>query len=186
MIVVPFGTATCLHLDAGGSFRITVAHGRQLGDLTFAGFDQALTRDVNGIARFGRPVLPYHATEGMALVDGEGEPVLDVGPLTGGGSNDIMLPGCYREIYADGRPGCRDLLSAELGLTRAQLTGVLSFFAVGHAHPEWFDGLAGTTAGPDASCTFTARRPVDVAISACPGDDIPGFEAGALGIETWG
>jgi uncharacterized protein YcgI (DUF1989 family) len=182
MIHVPCGTATRLDLDAGDSLQITVAEGHQPGDLSFPGFDQALTRDVNGLTAIGRPVLPYHATEGMVLVDGEGDPVLEVGPVTGGGGNDIMLPGCRKEIYADGRPGCRDLVSAALGIPRAQLTGMLSFFAVGRAHEAWFDGLAGTSAGPDASCRFTAVRPCAVAVSACPGVDIPGYSPGALGL----
>ena len=39
-----------------------------------------------------------------------------------------MLPGCWREIYDDGRPGCRDLISEALGVKRRELTGMLSFF----------------------------------------------------------
>ena len=182
---IAFGTASAFPLDTGDSILIRVGQGNQAGDLSFPGFDQALSRDINGIEHFGRPVLPYHATEGMHLYDGEGEPVMIVGPVAGEGGNDIMLPGCRREIYEDGRPGCRDLIAAALELERSQLTGMLSFFAIGVAGESYFDGLAGTSAGPGASCSFTAVRPLTVAVSACPGTDIPGFEPGTLIVEVW-
>lgn len=176
---VPFGAATTVELAVGQTLRIEVVEGNQPGDLSFLGFDQGLTRDINGFTAFGRPVLPYHAAPGMVLVDGEGDGVLDVGPLNAEG-NDIMLPGCRREVYADGRDGCRDLIAAALGVTRGELTGMLSFFCLGTAHDDHYDGLAGTSAQPGAWCSFVARRPVVVGVSACPGSDIPGFTPGVL------
>ena len=37
---------------------------------------------------------------------------------------DAMLPGCWRELYPDRRPGCRDLISAALGIERRDLRGL--------------------------------------------------------------
>ena len=180
MATITYGTAANHELTLGETLRIEVAKGNQLGDLSFIDFDQALTRDVNGIEHFGKPVLPYHAAPGMHLVDGEGQPVLRVGPVVGDGGNDIMLPGCRRELYDDGRPGCRDLIAEALGIARSQLTGMLSFFALGRAEGDYYDGLAGTSAASGISCEFTALRAITVAVSACPGTGIPGFTPGAL------
>lgn len=182
-VEVAYGTATTVNLKPGQVLRIEVREGNQAGDLSFVGFDQGRTRNINGFAHFGRPVLPYYAAPGMVLVDGGGGAVLEVGPMTAEG-NDIMMPGCWREIYDDGRPGCQDLISEALGIERSALTGMLSFFAVGRAYEEFFDGLVGTSARPGVHCSFVARRPVTVGVSACPDRDMPGFVPGVLAVHV--
>lgn len=179
-VEIAHATARRVELRAGDRLRITTPDGAQGGDLSFPGFDQALTRNVNGWERHRRPVMVFHADTGMRLLDGEGEAVLKVVETIGEGRNDIVMPGCYREIYSDGRPGCRDLVSAALGIERRALTGMLSFFVTSRATDDYYDALAASRIAPGDAIVLEALRPTAVAISACPDTEIPGWRPGTL------
>lgn len=177
---VASGTAERFELAARERIVIKTPDGAQGGDFSFIGFDQAITRNVNGWERYGRPLLVFHVDEGMHLCDGDAEPVLEVGESRTDGKLDVMLPGCWREIYDDGRPGCRDLISAALGIERRKLTGMLSFFIDSEVAGDSYDGLRGIEIRPGDFVSFRALRPVEAAVSACPDTDIPGWEPGDL------
>jgi uncharacterized protein YcgI (DUF1989 family) len=120
----------------------------------------------------------------MCLYDGEGRPVLEVVESVGEGRNDIMYPGCWSELYEDRRPGCRDLISAALGIERGRLTGMLSFFVGATADSTAYRGLAGVELEPGDRIVLKALRDVRVAVSACPDTAIPGWRAGELEAEV--
>jgi len=177
---IAHATARRFDLRAGDRLRVTTLDGAQGGDLSFPGFDQALTRNVNGWERHRRPVMVFHVDVGMRLHDGDGAAVLEVVDAVGAGRNDIVMPGCYRELYADGRPGCRDLIAAALGIERRELTGMLSFFVTSHATDELYDALSSSRIAPGDAVELRALRPTAVAVSACPDTEIPGWRPGAL------
>lgn len=181
---IAHATAARFELAAGDRLRIETPDGSQGGDLSFPGFDQALTRNVNGWERVGRPVMVFHADPGETLYDGDGAAVLLVAETVGAGRNDIVMPGCYREIYADGRPGCRDLISAALGIERRELAGMLSFFVTSHATDDHYDALSASRIAPGDALVLEALRPTAVAVSACPDTEIPGWRPGRLTVEV--
>ncbi len=185
MIELPFGRGTLVRVEPGALLTVTVLAGRQLFDLCPEGFHQAMTRNVAGWRRFGRPSLALSLESGDALVDGEGTPLLVVEWEPAAGEVDVAYPGCWRELYPDRRPGCRDLIADALGLPRALLGGVVSVFGseprVGSAA---LHGWEGVSARPGARAAFRAARACTIAISACPDDGIPGVEPGLLGIEV--
>ena len=119
-LVEPGAAAKRLDLGAGETIVISTVKGGQGGDLSFPGFDQALTRNINGWERFGEPWLVFAADPGMRLYDGEGRRCFEVGECVGDGRNDIMYPGCWSELYEDGRQGCRDLIAGALGIERRE------------------------------------------------------------------
>ncbi len=172
------GEATLQQLRAGDLIQVATPDGKQGGDLSFAGFDQALTRNINGWERYRRPYLVFHASPGMKLYDGRGDAVMEVVDARGTGKLDIMLPGCWRELYDDGRPGCRDLVSEALGIERHELTGMMSFFVSSEVTEDYYNGLAPTHVEPGDYIRLRALADVPVAVSACPDVDIPGWEAG--------
>lgn len=179
-IEIPSGEARAVRLEPGELLRVESPDRGQGGDLSFPGFDQALTRNINGFERFGRPWLVYAADPGMKLYDGEGRAVLEVGEARTEGRNDIMYPGCWAEIYDDRRPGCRDLISAALGIPRAELTGMLSFFITHTADDEAYRGLGRCEVRPGDFVSFRALVATPVAVSACPDDGIEGWIMGPL------
>lgn len=184
--VVGAGSAKRFELRPGERIVISTPDGAQGGDFSFLGFDQGMTRNVNGWRRYGRPYLVFAVEPGMMLCDGDGEDALEVGECRTAGKLDVMLPGCWREIYDDGRPGCRDLISAELGIERRELTGMLSFFIDSEVTPEYYDGLRGMPIEPGDFISFRALRQVTAAVSACPDTDIPGWRAGDLEVSVTG
>ena len=177
---IPWGKASVFTLTAGDRLVITAVDGGQGGDLSFVGFDQALTRNIIGWRRYGEPRVVFHADEGMPLVDGEGTEFLEVSETNAAGRCDIMLPGCWRELYPDHRPGCRDLIAEALGIERRAITGMLSFFSYTSSDAESYNGLVGGPIEPGDYCSFRARRAVSVAVSACPDDRISGWTPGRL------
>jgi uncharacterized protein YcgI (DUF1989 family) len=174
------GKAVRVELAAGDVLRIESPEGGQGGDMSFLGFDQAMTRNAIGWARYGKPWLVYSAEPGDELVDGDGVPVLSVGPKDGDGANDIMYPGCWSNIYEDGRPGCRDLISAALGIERREITGMLSFMCNADPRPSEFRGLAETHVKAGDYVSFVALRDAVAAVSACPDDELPGWRPAPL------
>lgn len=178
------GVGERVELAAGETLVISTPDGAQGGDFSFLGFDQALTRNINGWQRFGKPWLVFAADEGMRLYDGEGEPALEVGECVGAGRNDIMYPGCWAELYDDGRPGCRDLIARALGIERREITGMLSFFVNASADDDAYRGLADVALKPGDHITLRALRHVVAAVSACPDTEIPGWRAGELVLEV--
>ncbi len=182
--VVASGSGLGVDLAEGQELVISTIDGGQGGDFSFHGFDQALSRNINGWERFGRPWLVFAADEGMRLYDGEGEPVMEVGECTGEGRNDIMYPGCWSELYEDGRPGCRDLISEALGIRRSEITGMLSFFVSATVDTTAYRGLGEVKIEPGDLITLRALRDVRTAVSACPDTEIPGWKAGDLRVEV--
>lgn len=183
---LPTGTACRADLEPGEELVITSPDGSQGGDMSFIGFDQALTRNINGWERYRRPWLVFAADPGMRLYDGDGQPVLEVVDYVGDGRNDIMYPGCWAEVYDDRRPGCRDLIAEALGIHRSELTGMLSFFVNAEADSEAYRGLGEVSLEPGDHIVFRALRPVAAAVSACPDVDIPGWRPGELRVEVRG
>jgi uncharacterized protein YcgI (DUF1989 family) len=183
---IPSGEARAVQLAAGELLTVSSPEQGQGGDLSFPGFDQALTRNINGFERFGRPWLVFAADPGMSLYDGDGRAVLEVGECRTEGSNDIMYPGCWSGIYEDGRPGCRELISEALGIGRAELTGMLSFFVTADADPEGYRGLGPCEVRPGDFVSFRALVPTPVAVSACPDDRIEGWRMGPLRLTVAG
>ncbi|MCB0875320.1 MAG: DUF1989 domain-containing protein [Solirubrobacterales bacterium] len=181
---VASGTGLGFDLAAGETVRISTPGGEQGGDFSFLGFDQAMTRNVNGWKRFGRPWLVFSADPGMVLCDGEGEAVMEVGPCRCDGRNDIMYPGCWSEIYGDGRPGCRDLIADGLGIERAEISGMLSFFVNAEIDTTAYRGLGRVDIEPGDHITLRALRDVRAAVSACPDMEIPGWTPGDLRVEV--
>lgn len=181
---VATGEALAVHLRPGELLVVTTPDGRQGGDLSFPGFDQALTRNANGWRKFGRPYLVYSAEPGMELLDGEAEAFLRVGEMRCAGNLDLMLPGCWSEIYEDGRPGCRDLISEALGIARGDLAGMLSFFVGSEVAEDHYDGLVGAPIEPGDFVSFVALRETQVAVSACPDMGIEGWSPGRLEVDV--
>lgn len=178
--LIASGTALAIHVPAGSRLTISSPHGDQGGDLSFVEFDQGLTRNINGWELDDGVKLVYHVTEGMRLVDGDGATWMTVGPSRGEGVIDAMLPGCWRELYPDRRPGCRDLISAALGIERRDLRGMLSFFTRYRACPDVYEGMLGAEIAPGDFVSFDAVRDVRVAISACPDLATNGWREGPL------
>lgn len=183
-VTIASGSGYGVDLAAGEEIKISTPDGAQGGDFSFRGFDQALSRNINGWERFGRPWLVFSADPGMRLYDGEGEAVLEVVGYVGDGRNDIMYPGCWSELYEDGRPGCRDLIAEALGLDRAEITGMLSFFVNATVDTTAYRGLQEVRIRPGDHITLRALRDVRAAVSACPDTDIPGWGRGDLRVEV--
>ena len=179
-VLVLHGTARRFDLKAGEEMAVTMPDGSQGGDFSFPGFDQSLTRNILGWEKYGKPWLVFSAGEGSRLFDGDGEAVFEVGRCRGDGVNDIMYPGCWAEVYEDRRPGCRDLISAALGIERREITGMLSFGINAEADSEAYRGLAAVDLKPGDQVRFKALRDTAAAVSACPDTDIPGWSAGDL------
>ncbi len=182
-LTVVSGTGAGVDLSAGEEIRISTPDGAQGGDFSFLGFDQAMTRNINGWERFGRPWLVFSADPGMRLCDGDGEAVMEVGECVGDGRNDIMYPGCWSELYEDGRPGCRDLIAEALAIERTEITGMLSFFVNATVDTTAYRGLDEVRIEPGDHITLRALRDVRAAVSACPDSDIPGWRRGDLRVE---
>jgi len=179
------GTARAFLLGEGDVVKIISPEGGQGGDLTFLGFDQSLTRNINGWEKFGSVKLTFYADPGMKLYDGDGTPYLEVVEVHSDLRVDIMYPGCWREIYEDGRPGCRDLLSEALGVERKELTGMASFFVECVVDEDGYM-FSSLDIQPGDYLTLKALRPVTLAVSTCPDDSLPGIRPSDLVVEVNG
>jgi len=176
------GTATAIQLDKDDEVKITSPQGGQGGDFTFVGFDQALSRNINGWEKFGTVKVTFYAEPGMKLYDGDGTPFVEVVEVHSALRVDIVYPGCWREIYADGRPGCRDLLSEALGVERKELTGMASFWAACEVDEDGYM-FSNLDIQPGDYLVLRAIRPLTLAVSACPDDTLPGIRPSDLVIE---
>ena len=185
MTEIGAGEALAVDVPAGARLRVAVSAGRQLADLAPAGFHQGLTRNVAGWRRYARPSLALGLGDGDELVDGDARPLMRVVSGPGPGQVDIAYPGCWSELYPDGRPGCRDLIAAALGIARADLGGVVSLFG---APPRLEDGALhgweGVAARPGSELVLEALVGCRVGVSACPDDGIPGVVPGRLSVEV--
>ena len=171
---IQHGTVKHVELKKGDRVKIWTPDGHQGGDLSFPGFDQSLTRNINGWERFGRPKLIFAADPGTKLYDGDGQAVFEMGDATPGLWSDIMYPGCWSELYPDGRPGCRDLLAQALGVSRRSLPGVLSFFAYIEEIDREGYGFGPMKTKPGDFISLIALIDTQLAITACPDDTIEG------------
>ncbi len=179
-----FGTVKLFELQKGDTVKIWTPDGQQGGDLSFPGFDQALTRNINGWERFGRPKLIFAAGPGTKLYDGDGQAIIEMGDATPGLSSDIMYPGCWSELYPDGRPGCRDLLAQALGVSRRNLPGVLSFFAnIEEIDREGY-GFGSMKTNPGDFITLKVLENTQLAITACPDDTIEGVTPSCVMVQV--
>lgn len=183
---VAHGTAARFDLGAGDEILIATPDGAQGGDLSFIGFDQSVTRNAIGWQRFGRPWLVFSASPGDRLCDGDGRPVMELVSYDADGAADIMYPGCWSGVYEDGRAGCRDLISAALGLERRELTGMLSFFISHSADSSAYRGLGPVDLKPGDSLRLRALDPVACAVSTCPDTGIEGWSRGDLEVTVRG
>ena len=177
------GRAVAVDLLAGQQLRVTTPDGLQCGDLSFVGLSTSLSRNINGFARFGRPVMAFHLEPGEVLVDTGGAPVLELVERSGEGRIDVMMPGCWSGIYPDGRPGCQDLIGTALGTDRAGLSGMISFWVTSTVSDDYYDALSDSAMAPGDSFVVVARRDVRVGVSACPDEEIPGLPGGHLVVE---
>ena len=177
------GTAKAFPLEEGGEVKITSPDGGQGGDFTFLGFDQALTRNINGWEKFQSVKVTFYADPGMKLYDGDGTPFVEVVEVHSDLRVDIVYPGCWREIYADRRPGCRDLLSEALGVERKELTGLASFFVKCDVDEDGYM-FSDLNIQPGDYLVLRALRPVTLAVSACPDDTLPGIKPSDLVVEV--
>jgi uncharacterized protein YcgI (DUF1989 family) len=182
-VVLAPGTAKAFPLEDGDEIKITSPDGGQGGDFTFLGFDQALTRNINGWEKFQSVKVTFYADPGMKLYDGDGTPFVEVVEVHSHLRVDIVYPGCWREIYEDGRPGCRDLLSEALGVERRDLTGMASFFAKCDVDEDGYM-FSDLSIQPGDYLVLRALRPVTVAVSACPDDTLPGIKPSDLVVEV--
>jgi uncharacterized protein YcgI (DUF1989 family) len=176
-------TAKAFPLDERDEVKVISPKGGQGGDFTFLGFDQALTRNINGWEKFGSVKLTFYADPGMKLYDGDGVAYLEVAEVQSDGRVDIMYPGCWREIYEDGRAGCRDLLSAALGVERKDLTGMASFWVSCEVDEDGYM-FRPFDIKPGEYLVLKALRPVTLAVSACPDDTLPGMRPEDLLVEV--
>lgn len=180
---IKFATAKLFEIKQGDTITISTPEGGQWGDLSFPGFSRAMTRSINGWERNGRPKMIFEAGPGTTLYDGDGKAMFQMGDATPGLSSDIMYSGCYRELFPDNRPGCRDLLSAALGVSRRDMPGILSFFmSIAEIDHEGYC-FGPVTAGPGAFVILTALVDTPLAISACPDDLTEGVSATSLRVE---
>lgn len=184
-MVLRNGEAEAFALAAGYRLRVTTPTDHQGGDFSFDGFDQSLTRNINGWERYRHAYLVFHLEAGMRMYDGDGKPVIEVAEVHSNGRIDIMLPGCWRELYDDGRPGCRDLISGALGIERSALRGMASFFVASDVTPDYYDALTRPAITAGDSFDLVALRPVQVAVSACPDVELPGWSPGELVIKVF-
>lgn len=183
---IQHGTVKLFELKKGDRVKIWTPDGHQGGDLSFPGFDQSLTRNINGWERFGRPKLIFAADPGTKLYDGDGQAVFEMGDATPGLWSDIMYPGCWSELYPDGRPGCRDLLAQALGVSRRSLPGVLSFFAnIEEIDREGY-GFGPMKTKPGDFISLMALMDTQLAITACPDDTIEGVTPSYVIVEVSG
>lgn len=181
-IILP-GTARAFDLLEGDLVKIIAPEGGQCGDFTFIGFDQSLTRNINGWEKFGKVKLTFYADAGMKLYDGDGVPYLEVVEVNSDHRVDIMYPGCYREIYDDGRPGCRDLLSEALGIKRQDIKGMASYWVTCEVDEDGY--MFGPLDIKEGDyLLLKALRPVSFAVSACPDDTLPGSKQASLVVEV--
>lgn len=166
---VPRGTAARFALAEGDRLTVTTPDARSGGDLTFPWFDRGITRNAIGYQRYGSPPkLPFHLRAGEALHDTEGEAVLVLEENTSQGEIDLMLPGCRRATYPDGRDGCRELVAAALGIGVREVTGMASFWENTSATADYYDPFGPKNERPGDSFTLRALGPVEVAVSSCP------------------
>jgi uncharacterized protein YcgI (DUF1989 family) len=177
------GTAKAFPLEAGAEVKITSPYGGQGGDFTFLGFDQSLSRNINGWDKFHSVKLSFYADPGMKLYDGDGTPFVEVLEVHSRLRVDMMYPGCWREIYADRRPGCRDLLSEALGVERRDLTGMASFFVKCEVDEDGYM-FSDLSIQPGDYLVLRALKPVTLAVSACPDDTLPGIKPSDLVVEV--
>jgi len=145
---------------------VKTVNGGQASDLTFLGFDQAMTRNFNGWRRYSAPKLVTSLEEGDVLVDGNVNPVLRIVKKKSSVGMDVMFPGCWREIYSDGRLGCRDILSRLFNIERAHLPAMASFFA----EINDLELLPSKAAAGDYG-ELEALRDVVVGVTSCPDDE---------------
>ncbi len=180
---ITMGGVTAVDVPPGAVLELTVVEGRQMLDLCPAGFHQGLTRNQAGWRRFGRPSLALGLVDGDELLDGDGAALMRLVASPGPGPVDVLYPGCWSELYPDGRPGCRDLIAGALGIPRGSLGGVISAFgATPTVSDGGFHGWESTVATPGMTLALEALVACRVAVSACPDDGIPGHDGGTLAV----
>lgn len=154
-----------LDLHKGDAVIISTPNGGQVSDVTFIGFDQAMSRNVNGWRRYNVPKIATRFEEGDVLVDGDRNPILRLVRNRSSAGHDLLFPGCWKELYNDGRPGCRDVLSGLFGVERQHLPSMATMFM------EVRDfQIVPTPARAGDSVELEALCDVKIGLTACPDD----------------
>ncbi len=142
---------------------VKTVDGGQVSDMTFIGFDQAMTRNFNGWRRYNAPKLATSLVEGDALVDGDLNSVLHLVKSHSSAGHDLLFPGCWRELYDDGRLGCRDILSELFKVERKNLPHMATWFMDVKEMR-----IVPSTGRPGDHVELEALRDVVVGLTACP------------------
>jgi len=162
---VRHGTGRLVELRKADRMIVKTIDGGQVSDMTFVGFDQGMTRNFNGWRRFGVPKLAGTLEDGDVLVDGDIKPVLRLIKSHSSAHHDLLFPGCWRELYKDGRPGCRDILCELFGIERKSLSHMATWFM------EVKDmRIVPSPAEPGDYVELEALRDVVVGLTSCPDD----------------
>lgn len=163
--LVKHGNGMLIDMKRGDIALVRTVDGGQVSDLTFIGFDQALTRNFNGWRRFNAPRLVTRFDEGDMLVDGDLNPVLRVVKSHSSAGHDLLFPGCWRELYPDGRRGCRDILSELFNIERRNLPAMATMFMEVREMQ-----IVPSPAKPGDYVELEALRDISVGVTSCPDD----------------
>ena len=160
---------------------ISTPSGGQVSDLTFIGFDQAMSRNVNGWRRYNAPKIVTRFEEGDVLVDGERNPMVHLVRNRSSAGHDLLFPGCWKELYKDGRLGCRDILSMLFGVERGVLPSMATMFM------EVRDlRIVPSPAQPGDSVDLGILHDVTLGLTACPDDTECNSKSGSIKVTIKG
>lgn len=167
--VIPRANGARFDLSEGDVIDVVTPDGLWAFDVSFLGFDSAVTRNILAYERYGAPPkIPYHLRAGETMYDGAGTPFLRLEDVNSDGEADIVLPGCSLITYNGEQKGCRDLIAGALGISVTQLSGMLSFPVWSTSTDDYYDPFLPVQIKPGDSLTFRALRDVAVGVSACP------------------
>jgi uncharacterized protein YcgI (DUF1989 family) len=161
--VMKFGEARAFKLKKGWRFGIKILKGRQVVDLTFRGFNSALSQEINGINKYRKTKLKPTLEKGEVLVDGDGKPVLKLIKNVTNAMHSIQFPGCSKMHYKNAL-GCRERISKVLGIKCVYLPSIVGLF-MSSKNGEIFPSRA----KPSDYVEFLVEKDVKVGISVCPG-----------------
>ena len=155
------GEAVKLELKSKEKLKIITPLGGQVADMTFLSFSQSLTRNFNRTVKL---------EENMILYDNNCNGILKLTKKKTDSNIDLLFPGCFKEIYKDHRPGCRDMLSKVFNVKRSELPDVVSFFMdVKVSENGKLEILPSSARGGDY-VVLECLRDVVVGVTCCPDD----------------
>lgn len=152
------GTAEKFYVKRGDLIKIESIHGGQLADLTFHSYSQCLTIDHLRSVKLKRGDHVYDKYE---------KPVLNVMELHTDSMVNILFPGCRKEVYSNGRKGCRDLLAEVFEIPKEDLPPTINLFMDLKMTSSSFLTMK-TCAKEGDYILFEALKSVEVGVSCCP------------------